>query len=263
MKFRLTPILYFLLMALAFSCSGDDDSIVDSVVPLSVEEVRQVKQITETVFYGPDSDTYTIDFNYENGLLKNYETAGNRTTLEYDGNKVTRALYSSNGKPAGTTNFYYQGDLLSYTQSENADQEKTEYFYNDHQLSLTRNGYIDNGEFIVLQTNSYVFGNANLLEKNTESFVFGSEESSRLVYTHDGKINPLKYMNRYLRLNFNTEGLTGLGDNNINSRMAYWNNSSTPSVQEYEIIYDGNYPVLIRKKTPSGTLVSQTQIEYL
>lgn len=261
MKFQITPLFYFLMVGLLFSCSDDDSAVT---VNPPAEEVRQVKKITETVYYGSnDSETYTLHFNYENGILKNYESGNNRTALEYEAGKITRAVYTSDGNPAGSTTFHYQGDALSYTLSDDADQEKTEYFYQNGQLSSTKSGYMNNDEYVILQTSSYVFYNANLLEKTTNSFTFGSEETSRLVYTHDGKTNPLKYMNPYLRLVFSTEGLTGLGDNNTISRKSYWNNSTTPSIQEYEITYDGNYPVLIRKKTASGTLISVTQIEYL
>lgn len=263
MKIRLNPILYFLLLVVSFSCSDDDQSNISPVNTPSAEEARQVRKITETVFYGSDSDTYTIDFNYENGTLKSYQSGTDRTTLEYDGPKITKAVYSSNGTPDGSTTFYYQGDRLSYTQSDDADQEKTEYTYQNGQLSSSRSGYMNDGEYVLLQMRRYTFENANLIEKKINGFIFGSEESSRFVYTHDDKINPLKYMNPYLRLTFSSEGLTGLGDNNIISSASYWNNSSTPSQQEYEIIYDGNYPVLIRKKTASGALISETQIEYL
>lgn len=260
MKFQINPLFYFLIVGMLFSCS-DDDSTVTINPP--AEEIRQVKKITETVYYSGTSETHVYDFNYENGILRSYETEGYQTRLSYDGNKITQTGYFHNGAPTGSTSFHYQGNQLSYTLSDDADQEKTEYFYQNGQLSFSKSGYMNNGEYVILETRSYVFDHANLLEETANSFVFGSEQTSRLVYTHDNKINPLKYMNSYLRLAFRTEGLTGLGDNNIISRTSYWNNSSTPSIQEYEITYDGNYPVLIRKKTQSGSLVSETQIEYL
>lgn len=259
----LIKVLYIFSIVSFISCSNDDkdNNTAPDANPILI------KKITETIYYGGQSDTNVSDFTYENNVLKT--VAYNniyKTEFVYDGDKIIKLNYSKNGTADGFTSYYYTGDLLSYTLSGDNQEEKTEYFYTNNVLVSEKTGYLDQGKYIVQEKADYSFNEAkNITQSIKTSSVFGPETVSKQIYSYDDKNHPMKYMNKYYRLVFEIEGFNGKSTNNVVSRESYYPITNTvPNYYKYEIVYNSNnFPTEIKKIGVSdNNLISKTTIEY-
>lgn len=265
MKSQLYRVIFLFVAIGLAACSSDDDAQTVTTPP---SNQKLIKKTTETIFHGSGvgtgSNTYIMDFVY-NGNELSYTLSGNRKTVfTYDGEKVLTSTSFDDDVLGSSVAFTYDGEHLIKTQSNGNGQSKTEYFYSGNVLVGSKSGYYDSGSNYVLnEERDYVIGNANVLEMTRHNYFF-SATHTRMVFGHDNKNNPARYMNKYLRMIFLSEGLMGLGDNNIVSRDHYSPTDATSPTeqQHYEIIYDGDYPVEI-KKYSGDYLISETLIDYL
>ncbi len=265
MKLQAFRILFLFSMFFTVSCSENDTEILTNTPP--TENQRLIKKSTETIYYGSgpgaSSETNVTDFSY-NGTMLDYTLSGNRKMVfTYNGDKVLTSASYTNDELGATNTFTYNGDLLVKTQSDGNGQSVKEFFYNGTTLIGSKSGYYDGaGVYILSETSDYVMNGFNVAEMTKHSYFFG-ELHTRMVFEYDNKINPVKFMNKYLRMIFQSEGLTGLGDNNITSRSHFSPvDNDTADIQNYEIEYDGDYPIVIRKYS-GDYLISETFIEYL
>ncbi len=262
MKRNIVFQVFFIFSIVLFaSCSNDNSNNNNAPTPSTI----LIKKITETVYYSGQSETNISDFVYENNVLKSILQDNKKAEFVYNGNKIIKLNFFTNGTATGFTTFYYNGDLLNYVLSGNQD-EKTEYSYTNGVLASEKSGYLNGANFIVLENSVYSFNaNKNITQSIKTSTVSGPEIISKEIYSYDNKNHPMKNMNKYYRQVFNIEGFNGLSANNVVSRESYYPISNTiPNNFNYEIVYNtDNFPIEIKKfLTSSNTLISKTIIEY-
>ncbi|MEO7976107.1 hypothetical protein [Flavobacterium sp.] len=105
----------------------------------------------------------------------------------------------------------------------------------------------------------------NITQIINKSSLTGSEIISKDNYFYDNKNNPMKFMNKYYRMVFISEGFGGQTANNVVSRESYYPvNSEVPKYYISEIIYNNdNFPIEIKKiSKESNNVISKTLIEY-
>ncbi|SEP12745.1 hypothetical protein SAMN05444671_3032 [Flavobacterium sp. CF108] len=259
---RKNLLIKILAVILFTSCSNDNGDKDNTVDPKSI----LIKKITETIYFSNDSETQTLNFSYENNVLKSVTSGKNRSEFVYNGDKISKVNYFKNDIANGSTTFYYDGDLLEYTLSGANQDERTEYWYKNGILNLQKSGYLTGGNFVVQEQSIYSFDqNKNATEITEKSSLFGPETVSKNKYFYDNKNNPMKFMNKYYRLVFETEGFDGISNNNVTSREYYSPvTTETPVYYNFEITYNADeFPVEIKKIAKSNNFViSKTVIEY-
>ena len=262
-KSVLIKSLCILYITIFSSCSNDDGGKDNT----SNEKSILIKKITETVYYSDDSETSIMDFVYENKILKSVTTNTRyKTEFLYDGEKISKMNYFRDEVPSGSAVFHYNGDFLSYISSEGDPDEKTEFSYVNGILASEKYGYIDGEKYIIQRELSISSDNAkNITQIINNSSLTGSETISKDNYFYDNKNNPMKFMNKYYRIVFISEGFGGQTANNVVSRESYY--PATNEVPKYyisEIIYNNdNFPIEIKKiSKESNNVISKTVIEY-
>lgn len=260
-KSVLIKILNVFCIAFFISCSNDGGK------DTSNEKSILIKKITETVYYSDGSDTSIMDFVYENEILKSVITNTRyKTEFVYDGEKISKMNYFRDEVSSGSAVFHYNGDYLSYIFSEGDPKEKTEYSYVNGILTSEKSGYIDDGKYIIQREQSISYDQAkNITQVINKSSLTGSEITSKSNYFYDNKNNPMKFMNKYYRMVFVTEGFGGETTNNVVSRESYYPiTNEVPAYYISEIIYNNdNFPIEIKKiSKESNKVISKTVIEY-
>lgn len=249
------------------SCSGDDNNAVN---PVTEEAPILLKKVTETIYYSGESEVSTTDFVYENNQLISSSTSSTRsaviykTNFSYNGEKVSETIHYNNDVERSRNAYVYNGNNLMQIVSNRTDQSRTDFSYSNDVVVTKKTGYVNNGNYTVNHTESYIYNLGNRTEEQVVSSQFGAPENSKTVYAFDAKNNPAKYMNKYLRYQFSAEGFDGLSQNNMISRLSYWPaDTATPKLYTYEFVYDANnFPTEIKQFSPEGTMISLTQIEY-
>ncbi|WP_269233790.1 hypothetical protein [Flavobacterium flavigenum] len=250
-------------VVLFISCSNDDDGKDNT----SNEKSVLIKKITETVYYSGESDTSIMDFVYENGVLKSVTTNTRyKTEFVYDGEKISKLNYFRDNVASGSAVFHYNGDFLSYIYSEGNPDEKTEYSYVNGVLATEKIGYIDENKFIIQSELSISYDKTkNITQIINKSSFTGSEIISKENYFYDNKNNPMKFMNKYYRMVFISEGFSGQTTNNLVSRESYYPiTNEVPKYYINDIVYNNdNFPIEIKKiSKESNNVISKTVIEY-
>jgi hypothetical protein len=257
-----------------FSCSDD----AQNATPPTPEVQYNIQQITHTAEPASSEPNYTMDFNYENGILQNTVTSFPsqpdifRSEYVYDGNKISAIDYFQNNgaQPYSTTTFTYAGNLLT---QRNAAQDRTEYTYSGESLSGQKYYYLYPPEYgldpKLIQQNSYTYDSGNILEdlQDYKGLVDGNGAYiARNVHAYDSKNNPLRYMNPYFRIIFKSENFNGLSNSNITSTTTHIpvDSADEDSGYDFEYTYNSdNYPTQIKKYYKSGhQLISTTDIAY-
>jgi len=256
------------LIVFAFAiagCSGDDNGIANEVTQTPV----LIKKITE-VIYSNGSQTSTIDFSYENSKLMSSTTTYSgvapvyKTDFIYNGDKIDYLISYTDNVERSRNTYIYDNDNLIKIISNRVDQSQIKYSYTNRTLSSSESGYLMNDIYTVSGTKNFTFASGNLIEEQNYSSDFGTPVTSKTIYTFDEKNNPTKYMNKYLRYVFGTEGFSGMNKNNVLTRLSYYpSTTSTPSLFTYQMVYDANdFPTEIKQFSPEGTIISLTTIEY-
>ena len=207
------------------------------------------------------------DFVYEKNVLKSILTnARYKSEFEYNEDKITQINYFRDDVASGSAIFHYSGDFLSYIFSEGNPDEKTEFSYDGGILVSEKAGYLEEEKYIVQREMLPSFDQAkNITQVISKSSLTGPEIISKTKYFYDNKNNPMKYMNKYFRMVFVTEGFGGHTTNNVVSRESYYPvTSEIPTYYICEIIYNNdNFPIEIKKiSKESNNVISKTVFEY-
>jgi hypothetical protein len=89
-KINITILLTILLVFA--SCSNNSDSSTNDTTPSN-----SLKRITETKTSNGQTNTFTANFYYENGILKSISNATDRIEFFYTGSKITSTnIYNNN-----------------------------------------------------------------------------------------------------------------------------------------------------------------------
>src|SRR6218665_485639 len=270
MQKQLHKIALFICMVLLISCSDDDANTNGN------SEARLIKKITYNAYFGGEMPelSYENVYHYEDNVLKSIVmSAPNqpdlfRSEYIYFGNKITKVLYFERNQtqPYAQSKFTYEGNFLK-TIENSQRHEKIEFLYQNGVISA-KNVYMPeiNGTVpeILSERYEYTFAGGNVISEKRQENMGGIfyQYEDRSVF--DGKNNPMKNMNPYYRLTYNSDGFQALSQNNYLSTDNYhFFNLSAEYV--FEIEYNSeNYPVRISRffKQTHG-LVSQTDFEYL
>lgn len=254
----LKKFIALLSFALLFACSSSDDNSTTS-------NTSTIKKITETLYEdGPEPYTYSFDFNYENGVLKNIQKENIKLEFIYEGDKIVKSnQYSGTTLLESYTISYEGNNIKTFLQDDN--NEKTEYvFQNDILKSKTYYFSNDGIDWDPNEITNYIFTNGNVTEQRY-SLLSGGMNTSKITYTYDGKNNPMRTMNKHLRYLLPLYGFSLLNANNALTQNFYDNLESTTPSQEsrYEIVYNSdNFPIEIKRIMGTNNLRSRTVIEY-
>lgn len=261
MKYIKSLLFLFVSFVMLLASCSSDDSVSENVGPVFV-----MKSVTETIYYGGESEVSTTNFIYENNILTGLTNGNIEADFIYDGEKILRVDYFNNGSLVTKTSIFYNGSQMDYTLSGINQDERTEYTYSNGKLASLKSGHIENGELVVLSTENYIFDADSNISTLNSIIDFGNEIfSSRREFTYDAKNNPMKFMNKYYRLVYSNEGFRGVNSNNAITQNAFSpSTSANPTILSYEITYnDADFPVEIKKKDANNNLISTTVIEYL
>lgn len=256
-KLILKIFLLAVSLSILLSCSSDDSGSTTS------GNVVLIKKIKEVLI--ADEMELTINFNYQNNVLMSTTEGNYKTEFTYNGGKVVLIKNFNNNVPVSQTTIAYNGDLLDYTLSGDDADEKTQYHYTNGILSKIESGYIgNNNQFVVLQTEEFLFSGTNITEISTFGNFGGTPFSYKNKYSYDNKNCPAKFMNKYLKLLISSAGFKGINQNNFLSEQTFSPvDSTTPSTQTFEIVYnDNDFPTEIKEYSANNTLRTITTIEY-
>lgn len=253
--------LLFIICVGFVSCSKDDESNGDSA-----EKQILIKNVSEEIYYNGQVEKSSVDFIYENNILKNIKEGVHTSELIYDGEKIVKINNYVNNDLSGFLSLKYDGDLLRSTLAGGKQDEKTMYSYINNVLTSQQNGYLNGAEFVVLETKNYSFNTNMNVAETLDSFNNGGiVYDSKKMSIYDTKNNPMKFMNKYFKIIYEFEGFDGLSKNNEISFDSFSPiSSTTPSKTRFEIIYNAdNFPTEIKKYSVlNSVLISKTNIEY-
>lgn len=262
MKTKYNSFLKIFILSLLFiSCSNDDEDTNNSETPL------YIKSITEEIYYSSTSSSINItNFIYENNkLIKSInQQDGSYANIYYDGEKVTKIdNLSADNILNDSSTFFYEGDFLSKVEFDSGS-ENYRLYYQNGKLIKSEYGAINNSVYQIGLSREYTYENSNITQVINNEVNNGTIYTSKNIFTYDNKNNPIKYMNKYLKLNYSNEVLNGLSENNKLTQDSYYPITNTiPSKFIYQYVYNSdNYPTNIKRLTHSGTLISNTTIEY-
>lgn len=250
----------FLVLILTFSvfvsCSKDNNS----------ENELVIKKVTEEIYPGGQVRTTQETFIYEdNKFVKSISGDGKYVTFTYDGEKVIKInRFSATNEFLSGTNLIYSGDNLVRSEGDSGSSY-TLFSYQNGKLIKTEYGYDTSSGFNVQYKNELAYNsNENNIEKLSISAFNQTPSTSKSVIVYDDKNNPTKFMNKYLKLIFETEGFNGLSKNNkISYKYFSPISNATPINYTYQLEYNSdNYPTNIKLLKENGTLVSNTTFEY-
>jgi len=268
MKKQLCKILLLICAITLVSCSDDDANSNNSAIKL-------VKKITYSVYMGGNVPEYTNEsvYHYENNILKSIveSSPGQANTFRseflYSGNKIAKVLFFENDETQAyaQTNFAYEGNLLKTT-NYSLRHEKIEFFYQNGIISSkdVYVPYLNETEPEYLATHyEYAFSGLNVVSEKRQEAYGGQEYRFENRNIFDNKNNPMKHMNSYYRLTYNSDAFQAFSQNNYLSSNSY-NFGNITGEYVFEIDYDSeNYPTRIsRYFKESHALVSQTDFEY-
>ena len=260
------------LAVLAISCSSDEsDSISSNRPSLSQPSVRmlQIKKVTQLTYYSSiNFDMDVTDFIYNGNKLIGLHTVDDMNNIYdseilYNGLKIIQLNQVENGIPGETTLIFYNGNMISSTISDQNQNYRTDYAYNNGFVSSIRRYYVGNEVPELLGTVNITYQSGNVVEEVRSSTTLGSVPT-HITYTYETKNNPCRGMNKYFQMLFGNEGFDGLSRNNPITRSYYdEGNESNITTQDYQMVYNSeNYPINIKRFSNNGSLISDTTIEY-
>lgn len=245
-------ILLNILLIFLWGCGSDNDDIY--IISKPKPEPKPLKVIHHLSIkgwdnidsnYNPIYSTNTFEFSYENGQvskLTDIEKVGSYSDFEYDKEKkLIKILNYDNNILDSSVDFYYSGNLLSYTTTTEKGEITQNDKYNYTQNLLTSSETCSNPESCSgLNPITYTYYSTN----NLESI---SDHNKKSVFLYDLKINPFKEYNPYFKIITNNYLYLTLSHNNPISENVYSNSSSVAyRTIIYTITYDNeNYPLTV------------------
>lgn len=252
-------------------CSDEDFQHADANRPnpaLPSARSLQIKKVVQRTYDGTGYDTSTTDYIYDGNKLVRLHLVDDvnnvyDTEIIYNGVRIIQFNTSLDGVPRSPDYFNYIGDQISSITSNDDNQDyRTEYSYSNGNLNSVKQYQIVDQVSELISSIDYAYGSGNVLE---EIKMFAWDPTpSHTFYTYDNKNNPLRGMNKYLRLVLSSEGFNGLSFNNPLTKSYYReNNPSNINAQHYQIEYNNNnYPISIKRFSENDFLISDTTIEY-
>lgn len=248
--------LLLVLTSLFISCSNEDNNNSSANSPLE----NTIKKITETTYIGGSVDHYSADFNYENGVLKTITDATHKIELFYNGSKISSSIIYTNNVVTNTNTFSYNGNLLETILNTTNNSERTLYSYNNGVLLSEKNQGLVNSYWQTVYTYNYIFTNGNVTEQNQ---FYQNDTPYKNTYEYDTKLNPMHYMNPYVRVLITLESSDFKNYNNEIKAFSFLNPTTPILAFTSQITYNSqNLPINIKKYTAGNNLVSEATFEY-
>jgi hypothetical protein len=248
-----------LTTVLFLSCTDKDDTPIQ---PVNNDVL--VKKITETVYYGTESETSVGEFTYQSNVLTRIDVGPTYQEFVYVGDKISSVKQYANNVLATTQTLNYDGTKLLSIISDGASPERTDFIHNSNGLSAIEHKYFSGGEWITFQKDEYSFtAGSNIAERLRTSYL-GGTSTSRSEYSYDSGNSPMRDMNPYFRLLSLYEGFDPKNQNNAVNQTSFTPaDASAGVVYTYETTYnDLQFPTMIKRSAPDGTVISVTEIEY-
>ncbi|WP_121965353.1 hypothetical protein [Myroides sp. N17-2] len=270
MKKIIPTTLWILVALIPMSCSTDSNDIPKNDGPTkeNKKNITVLKNYTSTETYKGDSDTFIVDFTYDDaGNVTNHYTtyeakAGNTTTKSksectytYNNKKQLIGIVEVNDKNKRVKNYTFEYDTKGQmTKSIDIDNNITLEFKHNSSKQITEAMYLSNK--LVSTTNFEYDHNGNLINA-------GENDNANIVesYTYDQHNNPFKNMPINIPLHYiNTTAFDIMyyykPTNNIQS---YNIHNSTVGDLTYEYNED-NYPISSVTKNNRG--IKKEQFSY-
>lgn len=252
----------FIATVLFSSCSKEE-SAANTLIP----PVSSVKRISETSYYNGIPNTFVVNFNYENGQLKNL-TDDTNASFEFvmEGNKIVQVKYMANNVVTDVNNVTYVGNNLTKIQ-QGDNGGKTEFTYINGQLATETFSYSSsNGPWILSTLNNYVYNSNQNIESRFSTFYQGSNQVNKTSYQYDSKNSVFKNMNPYLKFLLIFGTFDNNSNNNVLKQFSHPTPTSTVTNQTHysTIIYNGNnFPISIKRYGfVNNDLISECTISY-
>jgi hypothetical protein len=252
-KINITILLTILLVFA--SCSNNSDSSTNDTTPSN-----SLKRITETKTSNGQTNTFTANFYYENGILKSISNATDRIEFFYTGSKITSTIIYNNNVISNSYAITYNNNLIETFTNTSNNYERNLYTYNNGVLLKDENQSLIGTNWQTVMTNSYEFLNGNIKTKYKQLENFSP---SKFTYEHDNKLNPMHYMNAELRHIIGLETCNFLITNNETFQYRYTDSApSTPILDYYyQMTYNAqNLPTSIKKY--GANFESEATFEY-
>ena len=258
---KIAPLLVLNIVLIFASCSKNNDNQSNLNPPSN-----SIKKISETKYTNGTVDSFSSDFNYENGVLKSITDATQKLELFYNGTKISNTTLYTNNVVSVTYSLSYNGDLLESMTNTTDNYERTFYSYTNGILMSEKNQSLINTNWQTVTTHNYEFSIGNIsTQYEMTADPFNYNIISKSTYDYDTKLNPMNYMNPALRYIIGLESCNFRNLNNEINEYTYSSSTSTTPILNftYQINYNSqNLPIIIKKYTSNNILVSEATFEY-
>lgn len=231
MKKFLTLILVLTLLT---SCSGDDNP--GTTTPPE-ETALRLKKVIST---NENGDIISYDYNYENDKLKSITGSDNSSTIyTYEANNITTKEINSKFKIETSTKYNDENKVISQIKLVESLTFNVKFVYKEL-YTYNEDGTITvdtHEENLESQTENHYSMTISYPTENTMEQL--TEDGTKMVYTYDGKNNPLKN-----NLETNT-----VNTQNILTGVQILSSNSTTIFENTYIYNSKNYPISSVGKT--------------
>ncbi len=254
-----------IMVLLAASCSSDDNKETISQRKLVIKKI-----IKTEYYYGGDSMDVITDFFYEDELLVSTKKTipsetyphDYHTQYIYEGDKIFQTIDYIDTEERLKNTCVYEGEFIKQIVPDVSGAIITDFTYDNGIIGSAVLGYILNQEYYIwIGKTDFVFTSGNLTDKTlqSDSVLF---PITKTKYRFDGKNNPAKHMNQYLRYLFSKDGFDLMSQNNVVYSQVE-SDAVYPQTETYQMIYnEDDYPVEIKRIARDGSLISKIKIEY-
>lgn len=244
---RLVYIFSVVVLTLA-SCSSNDDNTSSPVLPT---------QVIETIDYGGNIETYTINFIYNGSKIVRQEVGSDAADYTYTDNLITKVEYKRNNEVIARYEYIYDSNErlinIKYFEFDDIGGDygtDADYVYNSNG-SVSFTVYSGN----LPDLNQSLSGTMTLNAEGLVASVVSSAGYS-YAYTYDTKNNPFKnIMGLNKLLFFNDEATINSIRNYLSEVVSYGNSINTTT---YNHTYNSNdFPTQTVRNNDYETITTQ------
>ncbi|WP_123868165.1 hypothetical protein [Chryseobacterium lactis] len=245
------------------SCSSNDDTADEPA-----DKKILLSKVTTTYYDDPskpETTIETLEYNSQGELTKTLSASGS-STFEYSNGKPVKINYYNNSQELEYYSvFTYNGDQLINIKAiyPNPNSNRTiTYSYNSTgkviSSSLCQSPDCSNP---IIET--YTYNGDNISSETSESG--GSSFGTKIVFSHDDKLNPYTNTNKYLRIMM-SKAYAVNKNNYLTEKISYkdkgtWiQNQTRSSTIQYN---SSGLPAQVTSKEANGSLSAQYSYEYI